>query len=158
MKGEKGFTLVELALIIALIGIIGIAATPLLNNPSLFQARFFNDEFISMLMYGRKVAIASGCEVAIKAQQQEVILYMGENCDNDNFSHPVPYPFIFNADNHFRLKLPNNLTLVPLPIYFDKTGKVYDANHEWKKQIELHINKQKYIIDGFSGFMYEKNN
>ncbi len=156
MKSEKGFTLTELLLVIVLIGIVGVTASPMLTQTSTFQKRFVLDEFLNMLRYARKAAGATGCEVAILSRDNRVGLYMRENCDKNDFTHEVSSPFLTESQTGYYLLLPKGFTISPLPIYIDSQGKVYDSQHQWQKELNLNINTQRFKIDGFSGFVYEK--
>ncbi|MGH8806738.1 MAG: pilus assembly FimT family protein [Noviherbaspirillum sp.] len=57
MKTSGGFTLVELVMILIMVGILAVTATPRMFNRQTFDARAFFDQTQAMLRYGQKVAI-----------------------------------------------------------------------------------------------------
>jgi MSHA pilin protein MshC len=52
----KGFTLVELVVVILLVGIMAVAVVPRFVGRTGFDARGFSDEATAMLRYGQKLA------------------------------------------------------------------------------------------------------
>lgn len=64
MSRQSGFTLIELIMIIFLISILAIYATPKLNLSNFRESGFFL-QAISAVRYAQKQAIASGCHVEV---------------------------------------------------------------------------------------------
>lgn len=158
MRREKGFTLIELLIVIVLLGIVGASVAPLLSDSSIFQRRFFLDEFSTMLRFAHKVSTNTGCEVAIKYKDDNHIgLFMKQSCTQGEFNQPVLSPYLIEAGAAYELTVPKMPALANLPIYIDKEGKVYDAQNRWQQEIVFSIDKQLMVIDGLSGFVYEKN-
>lgn len=156
MKGEKGFTIIELILVIVLIAIISATGFATLSNTSLFTSRFFTDDFLNMLRYARKVASATGCEVALISKHNEIGLYRRAQCTQGDFTYPILSPIIFDSKAGYVISQPKGWHVKELPLYVHSDGKVFNADDRWQKEINLKLNQQHFVIDGFSGFVYEK--
>lgn len=63
--GQRGFTLIELILVIVMLGILAVYAVPRMFNSSDFNARGFSDETLAMLRYAQKTAIAQRRTVCV---------------------------------------------------------------------------------------------
>jgi len=59
----RGYTVIELVLVIALLAILGAVAAPRFFDNTAFDERAYLDELASSLRYAQKVAVASGCRV-----------------------------------------------------------------------------------------------
>lgn len=62
---ERGFTLIELIMVIVLLGILAVVAAPRMFSSTDFYARGFHDETLAMLRYAQKTAIAQRRTVCV---------------------------------------------------------------------------------------------
>lgn len=62
---QRGFTVVELVMVIVLLGVLAAYAAPRLLNVSDFYARGFHDETLGYLRYAQKTAVAHRRTVCI---------------------------------------------------------------------------------------------
>ena len=62
---QRGFTLIELVTLIAILGIISVTALPKFFNYSQFQEKAFFDDTLSAFRYAQKLAVATGCNVRV---------------------------------------------------------------------------------------------
>ena len=60
---SRGFTLVELAAVLIIIGVVSAVAAPRLFNNAVFNERGYADEIATSLRYARRIAVASSCNV-----------------------------------------------------------------------------------------------
>lgn len=65
MHVYRGFTLIELIVIMTIIGVLAVIATGRFANESSFGARGYYDELSSAARFAQRYAIASGCTVQI---------------------------------------------------------------------------------------------
>jgi MSHA pilin protein MshC len=158
VEKSQGFTLIEWLLVMVLIAIVGATASPMFVHHEIFQERFFIDEMSDMMRYAHRVATATGCEVQINYDSAAyVALYQRQHCTTQGFTKKVGAPFLTSENTDYVIKIPAQVTLkASLPIYIDSEGRVYDQFHHWQKKLTFEVKNHQIIIDGFSGFVYEK--
>lgn len=62
---QRGFTLIELVMVIVLLGVLAVFAAPRIFNSNDFNARGFHDETLAFLRYAQKTAIAQRRTVCV---------------------------------------------------------------------------------------------
>jgi MSHA pilin protein MshC len=62
---QRGFTLIELIMVIVLLGVLAVFAAPRIFNSDDFNARGFHDETLALLRYAQKTAIAQRRTVCV---------------------------------------------------------------------------------------------
>lgn len=75
-RGVGGFTLVELIVILIVIGVLAVAALPRFADQTVFEARGFHDETLSLLRYAQKSAIAQRRTVCVALNPTGVAMTM----------------------------------------------------------------------------------
>jgi MSHA pilin protein MshC len=63
---QRGFTLIELILVIVLLGVLAVFITPVSLSNSVFYARGFHDETLALLRFAQKSAIAQRRTVCVE--------------------------------------------------------------------------------------------
>ena len=73
---QLGFTLIELVMVIVLLGVLAVFATPRIFNSGDFYARGFHDETLAFLRYAQKTAIAQRRTVCVAFTTNSATLNM----------------------------------------------------------------------------------
>lgn len=63
---QRGFTLIELIMVMVMLGVLAVFAAPRIFNSGDFYARGFHDETLGLLRYAQKAAIAQRRMVCVK--------------------------------------------------------------------------------------------
>lgn len=115
-----GFTMVEMVIVIVLVGILSAVALPKFFNRTSFDARGYFDESLAATRYAQKLAIASGCDVAVNFSAGGYALMERSACTSGAFSVSVPHPA---RTGGFRLAPPDGVSVGSASLYFDKIGR-----------------------------------
>ena len=95
-RSQRGFTIIELTVVIVIMGILGAAAAPLFFDNSIYNSRGFHDQVVSTLRYAQKSAIAQRRFVCVAFTANSITLTFGgdSTCANGTLTSPsgTPYP------------------------------------------------------------------
>ena len=70
---ERGFTIIELIMVIVILGVLAVFATPMLRTDD-FKARGFHDETLALLRYAQKTAVAQRRSVCVNLNSTGVTM------------------------------------------------------------------------------------
>jgi len=70
---QRGFTLLELVAVVAILGILSVSILPASVNSNAFYARGFHDETLALLRYAQKSAIAQRRTVCVEFSDSQAI-------------------------------------------------------------------------------------
>ena len=86
----RGFTLIELVMVLVLLGVLAVYAAPKVLNTGDFSARGFHDETLGMLRYAQKTAIAHRRTVCVTPGATGVTLTIDTSVPADGTCDAVP--------------------------------------------------------------------
>jgi len=153
MNKCKGFTLIELVLVLVIVSILSVTAIPRFFDALNFSARNFYDETLNSFRYAQKIAIVMGCDVQVATTANSVKLLLRSNCRAGNFTLPLQDP---GSGQPFIKIAPSNVTItsVDMPIYFDRVGRAHKNAGQLTNSSLVLAGKTISII-AETGFVYE---
>ncbi len=89
-RAERGFTLIELIMVIVLLGVLAVFAAPRIFNSNDFNARGFHDETLALLRYAQKTAIAQRRTVCVALNDTGVALAIDTDSPADGTCNTSP--------------------------------------------------------------------
>jgi MSHA pilin protein MshC len=126
-EGAAGFTLTELVIVIAMLGILASVGVVRYFDTTSFQEDFFVEDVRGALGWARKLAVASGCEVQVTIGGGGYELRQRPGCTGGGFSVPVSHPTTgtpgYASSAPTGVSLSSNVS----PIVFDGLGRARNS-------------------------------
>ena len=118
-SARRGFTLPELVMVIAIIGILAVMVAPRFMGSQAFESRGFFDEAQAVVRFAQKIAIARRGAVTVCVSATQVAAISNANCAAPLF---IPHPV--NTTAPLRSTAPTGVTLGPVGSFsFDGLGR-----------------------------------
>lgn len=133
-RNQRGFTLIELIMVMVMLGVLAVFAAPRIFNSGDFYARGFHDETLALLRYAQKAAIAQRRTVCVTFTTTTAILTIAATAGISNCAgNPLVGP---KGDNPGTITARSGVTFQPKPndFSFDGLGRpsaaqlIYVAN------------------------------
>lgn len=151
----RGFTLVELVMVLVLVGVLAMFAVPRMFNRNDFDARAFHDRTLAYLRYAQKTAIAQRRVVCVAFTLTTVTLSRasaaGSNACNTSLSGP-------DGKAVLSVGSPASVTFsaVPVGFYFDGLGQpLTGVSAPAPRSIQV-VNVQRSItVESGTGYVHD---
>lgn len=117
VRGGRGFSLVELIVVILLVGIMAVFIAPRLQRTEINELGFFQGT-LAAIRYAHKVAIASGCDVRVDVTPSSVSLRYAGNpvtCGTGDVFDP-------SSNSPFTVVAPGGASIAGASFVFDMIG------------------------------------
>lgn len=150
-SGMRGYTVVELVLVIVILGILGAIAAPRFFDNDAFAERAYFDEVATALRYGQKVAVASGCRVRVTltANAYTVAQQVSGGGTCDPLDTTFPLPALLADGSPLAGSAPSGITLSPpLSIVYVPDGSTNLASNQ-----TIAVGPWTLVIDAASGLV-----
>jgi MSHA pilin protein MshC len=118
----RGFTLIELIMVMVITGILAAVVGPRFFDRQVFDERMFFEESIGAVRYAQKLALASGCLTQVSLDNSGYEVRQAAGCTSGGFTLAV-----IGADGQspYANTLPSGVTVTPtsFPVVFDSLGR-----------------------------------
>jgi MSHA pilin protein MshC len=119
-RRQRGFTLVELVMVLVMLGVLSVFAVPRMFNRNDFEARGFHDQTLSSLRYAQKTAIAQRRAVCVAFTTTTVTLTRASVEASNACDTTLP-----GSRGELVLTAPQNVAFsaAPVAFWFDGLGQ-----------------------------------
>lgn len=150
---HRGFTQVELIVVIVIAGLLAAVAIPRFVDQQTFQERGFYDEALSAARYAQKFAVTTGCEVQLSVAGGVYVLNQrATDCTTGGFARLVVHPGGRDPTVSFTGTTPGGITFTMSTgtVVFDALGKTTDGVSR-----TVTVGSRSFEIVGATGFVRE---
>lgn len=123
---QRGFTMVELIMVIVITGILAAVVGPRFFDRTVFDERMFFEESIGAVRYAQKLALASGCLTQVSLGNSGYQVRQAASCTSGGYSVEV---IAADGQSPYAGALPSGVTVNAsnFPVVFDSLGRPSSA-------------------------------
>lgn len=91
-KAIKGFTIIELIMVLILLGILSAVALPRFFATNDFDERVLFDDTLNAIRYAQKLAVATGCQIQFQSTTTSYQVLRDDSCTSGTYTTQVHNP------------------------------------------------------------------
>lgn len=150
----RGFTLVELIMVLVLLGVLAVYAVPRVLNTGDFFARGFHDQSLAYLRYAQKTAIAQRRTVCVAFSPNSITLTIANAAAVNNCANPLRGP---NGDLVLVARAGIAYAGAPVNFNFDALGQPVDVGGAMSptRPVQVGNTDRSITIETVTGFVHE---
>ena len=155
--GVRGFTMIELIMVIVILGVLAVFAAPRIFNNSDFYARGFHDETLSLLRYAQKAAIAQRRTVCVTFTSTSATLTMASAASTYNCTTATALTGPNGAPTiTAKTGVTYSTTTPPVNFNFDGLGQPIDSSGVAKATQNIKIdNATDVVVEAVTGYVHD---
>lgn len=129
MPDTRGFTLVELILVMVIIGVLAAVVGPRFFDRPVFDERLFFEETLAAVRYGQKLAVASGCPTQVSLDNGYLLRQAADCIGGASAVYSVEVRGPDGQRPFANTEVPIGVSITPtnFPVVFDSLGRPVDA-------------------------------
>ncbi len=151
-RARQGFSLVELVVTIAILGLLAGVGAPRMFGRASFDDRISRDRLAGSLRYAQRLALATGCEVRVQFTGSVWQLDQRTSCTSGAFTQPVIDPS--DGSPSYQAAAAGNVVVTASanPLIFDSRGRSVDGSGT-VQSVNLTTGSRTIQVVGETGFV-----
>jgi MSHA pilin protein MshC len=146
---QRGFTLIELIMVMVILGVLSAVAGPKIFNVSVFNARGFHDQTLAYLRFAQKTAVTQRRTVCVQFGTNTVTLTIAAAVASTNCATPGALTVPMGTAGVLNAKpgVTFDVALPPTDFNFDSLGQPITSTGTAQA-------KQQFQVNGSANFIY----
>lgn len=155
-RAHHGFTLIEIIVVMAILGVIASVGASRFANPSRFEMRGFTDQTLTSLRYAQRLASTSTCDVRVTLTSTDLRVSRWAVCQPT--LHPATTTAFPGPDfqGDFIFQRPSGFSADSFDIFFDASGTPHtrSTGNPLSSDLLITIGDFSLTVDHTTGFTY----
>jgi MSHA pilin protein MshC len=156
---QRGFTLIELIMVMVMLGVLSAVAGPKIFNASVFNVRGFHDQTLAYLRFAQKTAITQRRTVCVQFGTNSVTLSIAAAVASSNCATPGTLTVPMGTAGVLKASsgVLFNAALPPVDFNFDSLGQPITSagTAQAKQQFQVSGSANFIYVETVTGYVHE---